>query len=114
MPLSSFTLWTDPARTRYFRLPDGEQLPPGEFVLRTMTGRELRVEEAAAAAFEVSEAEAREWVKAEFGVMLDGVRAGLERLVEKLKRGPGGGSDETNEPDGEEIKPDVGPHESGS
>lgn len=99
------TLWTDPARSRYFVLPDEEQLPPGEFVLRTLTGRELRVEEASAAAFEVSEAEAREWVKAEFGELLDGVRAGVERFVEKLKWGPGGGSDETGEAD-------AGPRES--
>lgn len=92
------SLWTDPARGRYFLFPDGQQLPPGEFVLRTVTGRELRVEEEAAATFEVSESEAREWVRAEFGEMLDGVRAGLERFVEKLKQGPGGGAEETVNP----------------
>jgi len=101
--LSPFTLWTDPARTRYFRIPDGEQMPPGEFVLRTVTGRELRVEPESVAAFELSEAEVREWVRGEFGELLDGVRAGVERFVEKLKRGPGGGSDETEKPDAEET-----------
>lgn len=95
--LEARTLWTDPARGRYFLIPDEEQLPPGEFVLRTLTGRELRVGEAAAAAFEVSEAEAREWVKAEFGELLDGARAGLERLVERLRRGPGGGAEGTGQ-----------------
>ncbi|HEX7317544.1 MAG TPA: hypothetical protein VF297_26825 [Pyrinomonadaceae bacterium] len=109
----SRNLWTDPARTRYFLLPDDPRLPPGEFVLRTVTGRELRVEEGAAAAFEVSEAEAREWVKAEFGEMLDGVRAGVERFVEKLKQGPGGGAEETVNPHTEETdEPVVEPHES--
>lgn len=94
--LETRTLWTDPARTRYFRIPDDEPLPPGEFVLRTVTGRELRVDEGSLAAFEMGEAEAKEWVKAEFGEMLDGVRAGLERFVEKLKQEPAGGAEETD------------------
>lgn len=88
----SLTLWTDPARSRYFLIPDGEQLPPGEFILSTLTGRVLRVDPASLAAFELSEEEAKEWVKAEFGELLDGVRAGIDRFVERLRQGPGGGA----------------------
>lgn len=95
--LEASTLWTDPARTRYFRIPDGELLPPGDFTLSTLTGRVMRVEEAAVAAFEIAEAEAKEWVKGEFGKLLDGARAGIDRFTERLRQGPGGAGGE--EPD---------------
>lgn len=94
MTLDPQTLWTDPARTRYFRIPDAERLPAGEFTLSTLTGRVMRVEGASAAAFEITEAEAKEWVKGEFGKLLDGARAGVDRFTERLRRGPGGGGGE--------------------
>ena len=55
MSLSPYTLWSDTARTRFFLIPDDEQLPPGDFDLRTITGGHLKVDAAALAEFEISE-----------------------------------------------------------
>jgi hypothetical protein len=88
MSLSPYTLWSDTARTRFFLIPDDEQLPPGEFDLRTITGRHLKVDAATLAQFEISEQEAKEWLKGEFGKMLEGARAAADRFIEKLRQGP--------------------------
>lgn len=93
----SKTLWYDQNRNRLFLIPDEEQLPSGDFILRTVTGRELRVEPESAAAFEIGEEEAKDWVKAEFGELLDGVRAGIDSFVERLKKGPDGDAEESND-----------------
>jgi hypothetical protein len=78
------SLWTDPARTRFFLLPDDRQLPPGDFILRTLTGRELKVDPASLTAFELSEEQAKEWLKSEFGKLLDGARSAVDRFVQGL------------------------------
>jgi hypothetical protein len=83
------TLWANTARRRFFLVPDEHPLPLGEFVLRTFTGREQRVDEAALAPYEVSEEQAKEWVKGEFGKTLDGARGAVNRFVERLRSGPG-------------------------
>jgi hypothetical protein len=88
MPLEPYTLWSDPERTRFFLVPDDKELPPGQFVLRTITGRNMEVDEAALAEYEISEQEAKEWLKGEFGKMLDGARAAVDRFIEKLRQGP--------------------------
>lgn len=83
-PMESKTLWSNHDRTRFFLIPDDPEIPPGDFVLRTLTGRELRVAPSALAEFEVSEQEAKEWLKAEFGKMLDGARSAIDGFVKKL------------------------------
>jgi len=83
------TLWTDPERTRFFLLPDDCELPPGKFVLRTLTGRKLEVDAASLAAFELSEEQAKEWLRAEFGKMLDDARAAVDRFIQGLQEPAG-------------------------
>jgi hypothetical protein len=82
--LQPITVWTNRERSRFFLVPDGEQLPLGKLVLRTLTGRELKVDPSSVAEFEVSEAEAKEWLKGEFGKMLDGTRGAADTLVRNL------------------------------
>jgi hypothetical protein len=84
----ALTLWANPMRSRFFLVPDEHPLPPGDFVLRTITGREQRVNSAALVPFEVSEEQAKEWLKDEFGKMLDSARGAVNRFVEKLRSGP--------------------------
>ncbi len=91
----SVTLWTDAARTRYFLIPDDKEFPSGDFTLRTLTGRKMKIEEGSLAEFELSEEEAKEWLRGEFGKMLDGARAAVDRFVKKLSEGP---SDSAEEP----------------
>jgi hypothetical protein len=87
--VTEMTLWSNSVRSRFFLIPDDNSLPPGDFVLRTITGREQRVASAALAPFEVSEEQAKEWLKDEFGKILDNARGGVNRFLEKLRSGPG-------------------------
>jgi len=83
------TLWSDAARSRFFRVPDEKKLPPGDLILRTITGRVQRVDAIAVAPFEVTEEQAKEWVKGEFGKILDNARGSVNRFLERLRSGPG-------------------------
>jgi hypothetical protein len=56
--MGSHTLYATPDRTRFFHVPDDARLPPGDFEVRSMTGRRLAVEGMAIEVYEVSEAEA--------------------------------------------------------
>jgi hypothetical protein len=87
--LTSLTLWSDTARSHFFLIPDEHPLPAGNFVLRTLTGREQRVDEAALTHYEIGEEQAKEWVKGEFGKILNNARGAVNRFVEKLRGGPG-------------------------
>jgi hypothetical protein len=82
-------LWSNPERGTFFLVPDDCGLAAGSFVLRTITGREQRVDESTLAEFEVTEEQAKEWVKSEFGKILDTARGAVYRFVEKLRGGPG-------------------------
>jgi DNA repair ATPase RecN len=62
-------------------------LTPGDFVLRTITGREQRVEATAVAPFEVTEERAKEWLQGEFGNILDNARGAVNRFLERLQGG---------------------------
>src|SRR5215217_6382078 len=83
------TLWADPPRNRFFLISEDHILPSGDLVLRTLTGREQRVDEAALPPFEVTEEQAKDWLKGEFGKILDTARGAVNRFVEKLRSGPG-------------------------
>lgn len=87
-PAPTPTLWTDSARTRFFLIPDDRQLPEGKFLIKTITGRVIKVEEGALSDFEVTEEQAKAWLKDEFGKMLDGARAAVDRFVAKLRGEP--------------------------
>jgi hypothetical protein len=80
----STTLWSDTPRTRLFLIPNDQQLPPGGFVIRTITGRKLEVDPASLAPFEITEDEARKWLEAQFGNILDAARVAVERFIDRL------------------------------
>ena len=79
------TLWTNVSRTRFFLIPDGEPLPSGELPIRTITARETKVDDVSLFKFEVTEEEAKSWLRDEFGKMLDGARAAAERFTARLR-----------------------------
>jgi len=83
--LANETIWTDLERRRFFLIPDGQELPLGEFRIFTITGRKQSVDPAALASFERTEAEAKEWLRSQFGVILDSLHAGAEALIRKLE-----------------------------
>jgi hypothetical protein len=84
----ALTLWANHERSRFFLVPDHYVISLGDLVLRTITGREQRVDPTAAAPFEVSEEQAKEWVKDEFGQILDNARGAVNRFLEQLRSGP--------------------------
>jgi hypothetical protein len=76
-PDFSQTLWSNPGRSRFFLIPDDRQLPGGDFVLRTIIGRQMEVEETALAPFEVSREQAKDRLKEQFGQMLTTAKGGI-------------------------------------
>jgi len=74
-------LWSNTDRTRQFSIPEALQLPPGEFVLRTGTGREQRVDPTALVTFEVSAEQAQAWAKAQLGEAMRQLGRGLREAV---------------------------------
>jgi hypothetical protein len=74
-------LWSSPDRTRQFLIPDALELPPGELLLRTATGREWRVDPAAIGPYEVSEEEAVAWAKASLEAVMRQLGAGLREAI---------------------------------
>lgn len=79
------SLWSDEARTRHFVLPADTNLPTGSFVLRTVTGKQRQVDPDAVAPFEVSQQEAKDWVKAEFGLVLGQAKTALADALRPLQ-----------------------------
>lgn len=79
------TLWTNPSRTRYFLLPDAQRFSPGPFLICTITGGRMEVGESQLRPFEVTEDQAKQWLKSEFGKVLDGARAAADRFIADLR-----------------------------
>ena len=76
-PDFSKTLWSDPERSRFFLIPDDLDLPAGKFELRTVTGRQRDVDEAALPEFEISRDKAKIWLKEQFGQILTTAKTGI-------------------------------------
>lgn len=87
--MSPETLWSDAPRTRFFLIPDHQQLPPGDFRIHTITGRKSDVDPAVLASFEITEDEAKKWLESQLGSLLDNARGAVERFIDRL-----GGADQ--------------------
>lgn len=59
------TLYSNADNSRFFHIPGSADLPEGEFTLRSLRGRTMRVHEASVGIFEVPEAVAKEIAGAE-------------------------------------------------
>ena len=84
------TLWTDRNTGRQFLIPQETEpsLPPGEFVLRSATGRQLRIEAAAVERFLVTPDEARAWLKSQLGQVLQQARDAIGQALRGAPRQP--------------------------
>ena len=80
------TLWSDVTRARHFLIPDSVKAPSGDFVLRTVVGRQMEVDEKAVLQYEVSREEAEAWLKAQFGQLLDGAKESVKELWQRLRK----------------------------
>jgi len=80
------TLWSTPDRARCFLIPDDRELPPGDLLLITLTGKRQEVDPAAAAEFEISREEAKTWVQAELKEVLGEVRGKIQGALDEVRR----------------------------
>ena len=80
----SQTLWSDPERSRFFLIPSDRQLPPGDFNLRTITGRQMNVDPNALTSFEVTRDEAKTWLNSQFGQVLEEAKGKLTNYLSNL------------------------------
>ncbi len=78
------TLWSDSERSRFFLISGDRQLPPGDFVLRTITGRQMEVDPNALAPFEVTRDEAKTWLNSQFGQVLEEAKGKLTNYLSNL------------------------------
>ena len=76
MPLSPFTVWTDPDRTRYFLLPDSLSLACGPFAIRAPLGKKQSVDPSSLLPYELSEQQAKVWVASEITGLLEAIPQG--------------------------------------
>lgn len=89
-------LWRSEDRRRWFLIPPSETPAEGDLAIRSATdGTTALVDRGWAARFETSEAEGRDWAKAELGATLgelkqgiDAGLAGIRRRLDEAKRTP--------------------------
>jgi len=84
MPLSPFSIWTDPDRSRYFLLPDSLTLPIGPFAVRAPLGKRQSVNADGLLPYELSEQQARVWVASEITGILGAIPKESAHLGDKL------------------------------
>ena len=84
MPLSPFTIWTDPARTRYFLLPDSLTPPQGSFAIRAPLGKRQSVDPESVLLYELTEQQAKVWVASEITGLLQALPKEPARAGEKI------------------------------
>ncbi len=65
------SLWIDSTRSRYFIIPDNQEIPFGDFLLCTLKGNEKNVDATALTPFEITESEAKAYLQAEMNQALE-------------------------------------------
>jgi hypothetical protein len=78
------TLWRDEARRRFYLVPDDVTLAAGGLALRSGASRQISVDEAAAAPYQVSKDEARAFLDAKLDGFVGGVKRSVEDTLAKL------------------------------
>ena len=79
-------VWTTPDRGRYFVIEDECNLSPGDFTLRTATGRKMQVSAEALAPYEVSKEEADEWLVRRAHNLLHEMKRRIKKLYGEFSR----------------------------
>ncbi len=65
------SLWTNSNRSRYFLIPDDQELPDGDFILCTLKGHEKKVDYIALNSFEITDSEAKAYLQAEMNQAME-------------------------------------------
>ncbi|WP_434403403.1 hypothetical protein [Sphingobium sp. DN12] len=78
-------LWWTENRRRQFILPDNETPKPGTIAIAALDGRTATADADWLASFEVTEAQAHEWAKQEFGAALSDIRQRIDRKIGRTR-----------------------------
>lgn len=81
----AYAIWSTADRERHFLIPNEADVPEGEFVLCTVVGRQKEVSEDAVLSYEVSEEEAKAWLKDQLGEVLGEAKNRLVDFAQKLR-----------------------------
>jgi hypothetical protein len=80
----SESLWKSSNPLRFFLIPDDLKAPPGNFLIRSLTGQAQMVDPAAIASYERTQQQATEWMQGKVGKALEGVRGWIDSLADRL------------------------------
>jgi hypothetical protein len=78
---NNFSLWTTANWSRYFLIPNNQELANGNFVIITSTGNKKEVDPDALAPFEITEEAAKSHVQAEMSQALKKAKNGLSNFI---------------------------------
>ncbi len=95
------TVWSTQDRTRHFIIPDIEDLSDGDFILRTVVGRQMEVDEASVLQFEVSRDEAKAFLSGQMNEVFTEAKNKLLGFLAKkqeAKKNDASSNDTSNTP----------------
>lgn len=68
---NTLSLWIDSTRSRYFLIPENQNIPTGDFILFNLTGKIKTVSPTALVSFEITEEEARAFLETELNQLME-------------------------------------------
>lgn len=77
------SLWIDSTRTRYFLIPENQDIPTGDLILFNLTGKKNAVSPTALTSFEVTEVEAMNFLETELNQLIEQIEIS-EEIKNKL------------------------------
>jgi len=86
--MGTHTLYAAEDRKRFFHVPDDARLPPGDFVVRSLTGKKLAADPVALDVYEVPEAEAMKLAQEVLGSFAEKVRTVAMSAAKALSAPP--------------------------
>jgi len=82
---SQTTLWFNGDRTRFFLVPNDQELPSGDFILRRGVSHQLQVDELALPPYEVTREAARAHLDSQAEQVLDEAKSSVLNFLEQFK-----------------------------
>lgn len=75
------SFWIDSTRTRYFIIPDNQEIPFGDFLLCTLNGDEKNVDGTAITSFEITESKAKAYLQAEMNQAVEEAKNAFSNFI---------------------------------
>jgi hypothetical protein len=82
---SQKTLWFNGDRTRFFLVPNDQELPSGDFILRRGVSHQMQVDELALPPYEVTREAARAYLDSQAEQVLDQAKSSVLNFLEQFK-----------------------------